>query len=307
MHHSTDKTTHKLIDEIGALPPFKESSWQDQLEFRKIEEFELHNFARDHTQGDLRRKKNFDANKKFYSVNQSSRAYVLELLVKNCKKAIFLDYACGDGDMTIFCARHDALLSIGIDISDTSIRNAMEKVSRDEMLKTKCFFFQGDCEFTELPTESVGLVLCSGTLHHLDLHKAYSELARILMPGGKIVAVEALAHNPIFQFYRDMTPDLRTEWEKAHILKNKDILLAQKYGLEIVETRYWHLLVMLVVPLRGTVLFQALRKILDGIDKIILKLPLIRNLAWQVTFILEKTSSGAGQLERLRNLPKEQA
>jgi hypothetical protein len=90
-------------------------------------------------------------------------------------------------------------------------------------------------------------------------------------------------------------------------LKNKDILLAQKYGLEIAETRYWHLLVMLAVPFRGTVLFQELRKILDGIDKIILKLPLIRNLAWQVTFILEKTSSGEGQLEHLRNLPKEQA
>ena len=307
MHHSTDKTAHKLIDEIRTRPLFKGSSWQDQLESRKIEEIDLHNFARDHDQGDLRKKNNFDANKKFYSVNQSSLDYVLELLVKNCKKTIFLDYACGNGDMTIFCARHDALLSIGLDISDTSIRNAMENASKDEMLKTKCFFFQGDCEFTELPSESVGLVLCSGMLHHLDLHKAYSELARILMPGGKIIAFEALAHNPIFQLYRDMTPNLRTEWEKAHILKNKDILLAQKYGLEIVETRYWHLLVMLAVPLRGTALFQALRKILDGIDKIILKLPLIRNLAWQVTFILEKTSSGEGQLEDLRNLPKEQA
>jgi len=99
---------------------------------------------------------NLDANKEFYAVNQSSRAYFLELLVINCKKTFSLDYACGNGNITDLCARHVALLSIRFDISDTFLRNAMLNASKDEMLKTKYFFPRGDFEFTELPSESVG-------------------------------------------------------------------------------------------------------------------------------------------------------
>lgn len=50
----------------------------------------------------------------------------------------------------------------------------------------------------------------------------FDVLRRILKPNGVILAVEALDYNPMIKLYRIMTPEMRTEWEKAHILSYKD-------------------------------------------------------------------------------------
>jgi hypothetical protein len=123
-------------------------------------------------------------------------------------------------------------------------------------------------------------------LHHLDLNSAYPELFRILRAGGMLLGVEALGHTPLIQLYRNLTPHMRTEWEKRHILKQRDIRLAKTFGFTYGELRYWHLLSLAAVPLRRTPLFAEARGILDGLDRMILSLPLLRLAAWQVTFEL---------------------
>ena len=95
---------------------------------------------------------------------------------------MFLDYACGNGDMTLAAARHGAKLSIGLDISSVSIRNA-ERTAHDEKIDNT-YFLQADAENTKLPDGCIDVIICSGMLHHLDLSYAFPELRRILKPGG---------------------------------------------------------------------------------------------------------------------------
>ena len=110
-------------------------------------------------------------------------------------------------------------------------------------------FFQADAEDTKLPDNSIDTIICSGMLHHLDLSFAFPELRRILKPGGKILAIEALDYNPLIKIYRMMTPDMRTEWEKAHILSLKDVDFASRF-FKINSIKYWHITAYIGVKLK---------------------------------------------------------
>lgn len=123
------------------------------------------------------------------------------------------------------------------------------------------------------------VIICSGMLHHLDLSFAFPELARILAADGRLLAVEALDYNPLIKLYRNLTPDMRTEWEKAHILSLKDVRLAQEF-FRLGEVRYWHILSIA----GGKV--PALLPMLNAIDRVVTRIPGIQLLAWIFTFEL---------------------
>ena len=99
-----------------------------------------------------------------------------------------------------------ASLSLGFDISGVSVQNARK--SADEKY-LKILDFSKPMKNTMLPDNCIDTVICSGMLHHLDLNFAFPELKRILKPGGKILAVEALDYNPLIKIYRLLTPDMR--------------------------------------------------------------------------------------------------
>jgi len=278
---------HNKIEAIKKIPVFKTSSWVTSLEKRKHDEIELHNKLRDTSKDKV--KTTEPENKKYYCVTNTSSKYIKKLLKDKVKNRVFLDYACGNGLSAIDCALEGALLSVGIDISDVSIINALNSVSMlPPAVSKNLFFFQGDCENTMLPSASIEIVLCSGMLHHLNLEKAYKELARILIPGGLLVGIEALGHNPIFQLYREFTPHLRTQWESGHIMKIKDIEKAEKFGFRISELKFWHFFDLMAVPLRKTKLFKPAQMLGAAADRILFRLSFFQKLAWQVSFVLKK-------------------
>lgn len=287
------KNTEDLIKNLKARPPFKNEEWTGRLESRKKEEIAFHNFEREKENPETlkaQKRVNVHANKKYYSVTRASKKYVEVWLEHHASKGVFLDYACGNGSGAIAAALRGAELSIGLDISDISIRNAKQEAENSGVSK-KTFFFQGDCEATELPDNSIDAILCSGMLHHLDLSKAYPELFRILSPGGRILCVEALGHNPLIQLYREFTPQLRTDWEKNHILKKHDIKLAEDYGLKLGHVRSWHLLSLCAVPFRRSLAALSVLAALERADHYLLSIPGIKWWGWQVTFeLLKKTT-----------------
>lgn len=279
----------QLVEHLQSRQHFKDSAWVDQLDLRKREEIDFHNFEREaHDAAVLQAQKKQDvhANKKYYSVTSASVAWVDHWIETHAAGRVFLDYACGNGQRTIQAARAGARLSIGLDISDVSIRNARDAAQAAGVSDT-CRFVQGDCELTELPPDSIDTILCCGMLHHLDLDRAYPELHRILKPGGRLLGVEALGHNPAIQLYRNLTPNLRTEWETKHILKLRDIRRAGPF-FQRGETRFWHLAALAAVPLRRTPLFRPALALGHAVDTLLLALPGIRLMAWQVTFELIK-------------------
>lgn len=250
------------------------------LERRKEEERELH----DKLRGDHVDESRYLTNKKFYSIASSNRRFVEDWLKERCEGKKVLDYCCGNGQTAIFCAEAGAD-SWGIDISPVSIENA-EELASERGVKGKTKFLVMDGEAMEFPDASFDLVVVHGVLHHLDLEKAYSELARILKPEGEIISTEALRHNIFIHLYRKITPHLRTAWEVDHILGKKDIEKAREYFHKVDVVKFFYLATIAAIPFRNFPNFYFLRRILEAVDSVLLRLPVLKWQAWMAVFVL---------------------
>jgi len=272
-------TTQELIEQLDSVSKKTNEEWLASLDERKQKEIEFHNIDKDKTLAEGEYEK-LHENAKFYQTAHLINEYVDAWIAQHSKGKIFLDYACGDGENAVKAAKAEAELAIGLDISDVSIKNARALAEKEGVLRNT-YFLQGDCENTGLPNESVDVVICSGMLHHLDLSYAFPELRRILKRGGVLLAVEALDCNPAIKAYRMFTPHLRTDWEKRHILSYKEIGFAKRF-FEVKNIRHWHLF-----SIAGAYVPSAL-PFLNALDKVFLKLPLIKLMSWMFTFELHK-------------------
>lgn len=252
------------------------------LEERKIIEAEFHDRLRDPALAEnpeLHAK--LTSNKKWYSIARKSKGFAESYLRQHSRGAKALDYACGDGLYTFRMAEAGAD-AVGIDISPVSVSNAAKQAQQRGV---SARFEVMDCERLEFPDKCFDLINVNGVLHHLDLERAYSEMARVLKPTGSVLCVEALNHNPLFHAYRKFTPQLRTEFEADHILGRRDVLAAQKY-FDHIEWQFFHLASLLAVPLRKTAVFNVVLSSLEAVDSLVLGAPGIRWWAWQIGFVL---------------------
>jgi ubiquinone/menaquinone biosynthesis C-methylase UbiE len=275
------ETLNSFIDEIDQIG---DSQWLESLDERKRKELEFHDADRDVSRVEASRAEDtyekFYGNKKYYKVTHRSQSYVSKWIAEHAKDKVFLDYACGNGHNARLAASNGAALSLGLDISSVSVRNASASAKEEGLSNIR--FFQADAEATKLPDESVDTIICSGMLHHLDLSHALPELRRILKPGGRLLAVEALDYNPAIKIYRMLTPEMRTDWEKAHILDLSDVRFAQRF-FSIGEIKYWHVIGYVAGK------FPKLLRIMDGIDTLLERVPFLQRWSWMFTFELVKS------------------
>jgi len=255
------------------------------MEIRKLQEKAFHNAWRDDLDVSPERTNLIAANRKWYSIVRSSKAFTEKLLFGMCKGKKVLDYCCGNGTMSCQIAGMGAASVTGIDISEISIQNARRHAIA-EKLDSKTEFLAMDAENMSFPNNFFDVIYEAGVLHHLSLKNAYSELARVLKPDGECLCVEALGHNKLAQLYRRRTPSLRTKWETEHILLKKDLDMAKKYFNKVRILGFFHLSALLAVPFRNTRAFDFILRFFEITDKLILKIPFIRWQAWQVIFIL---------------------
>lgn len=224
------------------------------------------------------------ANMKYYAVERKSRNFILQWFKDNCVDMDVLDYCCGNGEDGFFIAQNGAKHVTGIDISDISIKNCNHLAKANGVSKKTSYVVQ-DAEKTEFEDNSFDIITEYGALHHLDFEKSMQELVRIIRPDGKIICNEALGHNPLIHLYRKMTPKLRTAWEVEHIIKKKNFEIVKNYFNNI-ELHFYHLATLMGVPLRNTKPFPPVLSLLETIDSILLKLPVIKWQAWQIVFIM---------------------
>ena len=104
------------------------------------------------------------------------------------------------GSHAHFMATNGAARVVGIDISDVAIEKA-RGASRAAGIEN-AEYRRMNAEFLEFDDNSFDLICGTAILHHLDLTRAYSELARVLKPGGLAVFMEPLGHNPLINVYR---------------------------------------------------------------------------------------------------------
>ncbi len=218
------------------------------------------------------------SNVKYYSIQKSLEEYEKEWLRQRCRPGVkVLDFACGSGENGIIAAKFGATV-VGIDISPEGVENARMNAER-EGVGHLCSYEAMDGEAMTFADDTFDVAVVYGALHHVDLDRAMSEVVRVLKPGGQMLALEALKHNPFIHAYRRRTPHLRTPWEVEHILGVEEIERMKGY-FGSVQTRFFHLFVLLAVPFRRTPLFRPLRAALDAIDRVVLRNRWLGKYGW---------------------------
>lgn len=225
-------------------------------------------------------------NMKYYAIERKSRDFVLNWLYQECPQKTVLDYCCGNGEDSLLIAQHGARKVVGIDISGVSIENCTRRAAAENVSHIATFQ-EMDAEKMTFADSTFDMATEYGCLHHVDLNKAYAELARVLKPGGKVICNEALGHNLVIHWYRKLTPKLRTRFEADHILKKKQLELAKRYFGKV-ECHFFHFFTLAAVPFRNTRWFSPLLSALEFLDSLFLKLPVVQWQAWQVIFILSE-------------------
>lgn len=218
------------------------------------------------------------SNMKFYSITRSSVAHRDALLYEGIEGAVALDYCCGNGEVGVEMAAKGAAKVWGIDISQVAVDNATA-LAQAHGVGSRCEFKVMDAEHTEFGDSTFDVIHEYGALHHLDLDAAFKELSRILKPGGKLVCTEALRHNPVIHWYRKRTPHLRTEWEAEHILGVPEIEGGRRH-FGSMQLRFFHLAALAAVPFRKTSAFKPLLAVMEAVDSVLLRIPLVCRNAW---------------------------
>jgi SAM-dependent methyltransferase len=172
---------------------------------------------------------------------------------------------------------------LGIDVSDIAIARARDRCALRGMASAR--FEVRDAEATGLPDASIDVAFGRGILHHLDLERACAELARLLRPGGVALFVEPLGHNPLLNRYRTRTPELRTVDE--HPLLMRDIDAARRHFASVEATPYG-LATLAAVPLRATPVGRLAMRAGRGLDRVLLKLPVLARNAWYTLLVMRR-------------------
>jgi SAM-dependent methyltransferase len=218
------------------------------------------------------------SNVKYYSITHESDGWQRSWMAERCGAGKrVLDFACGNGENGIFAAQCGADVT-GIDISPEGVENANLN-AKQAGVGANCRFEVMDGENLTFDDGTFDVGVEYGALHHVELDRALSELARVLKPTGEAICVEALRHNPIIHGYRRLTPHLRTKWEVEHILGVESLDTFRRHFAHV-EVNFFHLAVLAAVPLRKTPLFTPVRKVLEAVDRRLLRTQLVGKFAW---------------------------
>jgi SAM-dependent methyltransferase len=142
---------------------------------------------------------------------------------------------------------------------------------------------QAAAEALPFAAGSVDVVFTQTVLMHVDLAAAAGEWARVLRPGGRVVALEPLAGNPLVAVYRWFSPYRRTA---PRYLRLAD-LAACSPSLTLERHEESYLLSVLAAPLPGA-LGRLARAVLGAADRVLLALPALRRFAWMALVELRR-------------------
>jgi SAM-dependent methyltransferase len=225
---------------------------------------------------------------RFYKVVERSQDAYADEVSSRGRDADCLEYGCSYGQDTITLAEV-ARSAVGMDISGVVIERARRAAAE---AGSTARFEVAEAESLPFPDSSFDLAFGSSVLHHLELRPAIVEMVRVLRPTGGGVFYEPLGHNPLINWYRNRTPQMRTPDE--HPLVRSDFDLFREH-FEDVEVRFFHLAALAAVPLVGRPGFRPVLQALDKVDDFLLqRVPPLRYQSWVSLVLLNRPKRQGG-------------
>jgi len=221
------------------------------------------------------------ATERYYSItHSSSKAFYRNYLAATCKNKRVLEFGCGPDSHWERIAIDGGHVT-GIDLSPVAVALNSGKQAQTSSVAHFCVM---NAELLAFADGSFDLVCGNGILHHLDLHAAHKELARVLSPTGSAIFLEPLGHNPIINLYRTLTPQLRTPDEHPLIVADFD--LARKYFTKV-EIHYFHLTSLAATAVAGMKGFRTTLQMLEALDRWLFRhVKWLQKHAWAAAIIL---------------------
>lgn len=220
---------------------------------------------------------------KYYSAVKHNREYFRDLIAAHGAGKSILEIGCGDGGYMFDFARTSARVC-GIDVSDVGVESARRKA--EELGIDNMEFQVMDAEALAYPDATFDVVYGAGVLHHLNIDRSCREIVRVLKPTGVAIFTEPLAHNPLINLYRRMTPNMRSA--NCHPLRLHQLRAVERY-FETNDITYHNLISIAAVPFRSFSNFEKILRGLERVDDFIFRtVPYLRRHAWMTVFLLSK-------------------
>ena len=134
---------------------------------------------------------NYDRMNRLMTAGRDGRWRTLAVTAANPRRADVLDLGAGTGDLSAEFRRQGARQITALDVSAAMLRRAEEKYGVDRI-----DWLQGDAHGLPFESESFDVVASAFVLRNLpDLTVSFAEMARVLRPGGRVVALD-ITHPP---------------------------------------------------------------------------------------------------------------
>jgi SAM-dependent methyltransferase len=234
-----------------------------------------------------------------YPHTQEYMAYLDRVLLE------VIDFASLGTVAEICCGRGEAVhllgdrigRGVGIDISVAMLEAAGREYSGHNMS-----FVQGDATMLPLADDSFDCVFMLGGVHHVnDRERLFSEIVRILKPGGRLYFREPVSDFALWRWIRAviyrLAPALDHETEKP-LRRDETVPLLEKVGLRASHWSTHGFLGFCLLMNSDVLVFNRLFRFLPGIraitrratrlDELTLRLPGLAGAGLQVVGIAEK-------------------
>jgi 2-polyprenyl-3-methyl-5-hydroxy-6-metoxy-1,4-benzoquinol methylase len=212
-----------------------------------------------------------------------------------------LDIGCGLGESSVMFALEGAQVT-ATDISPEMVAFTAKLAKKYKIpLETMV----GAAEELSIAPASFDIIYTANTIHHLADKQAFLDhIIRWLTPDGLFCSWDPVKYNPIINIYRTIATKVRTEDEAP--VGISDLKLLKNMFAKVEHHHFWFLALALFLKyyLVDRVSPNEQRywkriyqecdstlgwwKPLEQIDRILLKLPAIRWLSWNVAFVAQK-------------------
>ena len=198
-----------------------------------------------------------------------------------------LDIGGGEGRQTLTLAEQGYRV-ISLDLSQAQLAEARERIAQSHP-GLKVYFVQANAEELPFKAGSLPAVYGKAVIHHLDMDIMVRVLQRVLPDRGRATFAEPLAYHPLIWLGRRLTPHLRTQDERP-MARSELVAFARHFA--VWQGQQMYLLAPLAYFLRllpgGETLFRGAYWFLRQVDKVLLQIPGLRELAWYGLVHVEK-------------------